>query len=74
MTVVTFNTCLLLAVLGVLTFSCWRKYRHSASICLFINNSGREDQGKANVGFTGRIVFSLCFGSGFEYSGNKAEI
>lgn len=27
MTVVTFNTCLLLAVLGVLTFSCWRKYR-----------------------------------------------
>lgn len=27
MTAVTFNTCLLLAVLGVLTFSCWRKYR-----------------------------------------------
>ena len=30
MTAVTFNACLTLAVLSVLTFSCWRKYR----ICL----------------------------------------
>lgn len=30
MTTVTFDTCLILAVLGVLTFACWRKYR----ICL----------------------------------------
>ena len=30
MTTVIFDTCLGLAVLGVLTFACWRKYR----ICL----------------------------------------
>ena len=27
MTAATFNACLSLAVLGVLTFACWRKYR-----------------------------------------------
>lgn len=32
MTAATFNACLSLAVLGVLTFACWRKYR----ICLHI--------------------------------------
>lgn len=30
MTAVEFNACLFLAVLSVLTFACWRKYR----ICL----------------------------------------
>lgn len=33
MTAATFNACLSLAVLGVLTFACWRKYR----ICLHTN-------------------------------------
>lgn len=33
MTAATFNACLSLAVLGVLTIACWRKYR----ICLHTN-------------------------------------
>lgn len=45
MTAATFNACLSLAVLGVLTFACWRKYCILTYINKAVSVIGSEPDG-----------------------------